>query len=404
MEGSIKVKQFLFSTFLMFVIFNVKAGVDRESYVLEKGQTQIISVVPGTDILISDESIIDIHLLTNSRAILRGLEVGRSDVWLKSETGIKELEFDVTASLGASLEGRIEAISELEKNLKRTENSGLTVLSGKISKRYYDELEKISQNHGEVLNLTEPFQQEAPMLTLRVNILETKRQYLKDLGIRWQGATTGPKFSSSLSGLFEWDAEINSQLMLMQRRGLAKLLANPILSTQSGEKATFLAGGELPIPQVVAQGMQDVTFREYGIKLVIQPVVLDDNRIKTQIHAELSNIDPAVSVSGVPGILSRRTESVFLSNNGDTLVLSGLLSTDESAQEDEIPGLGSLPILQNAFRSQQNREQTTELIIMVTAERMDTATERFDEKQKKLAEKHGWYQKSSVLQLRETFK
>lgn len=189
----------------------------------------------------------------------------------------------------------------------------------------------------------------------------------------------------------------------MQRRGLAKLLANPVLSTQSGEKATFLAGGELPIPQVVAQGMQDVTFREYGIRLVIQPVVLDDNRIKTQLHAELSNIDPAVSVSGVPGILSRRTESVFLSNDGDTLVLSGLLSTDESAQDDEIPGLGSLPILENAFRSQQNREQTTELIIMVTAERMDTAKERLNDKQKRLAQKHGWYQKDSILQLRRHF-
>lgn len=133
-------------------------------------------------------------------------------------------------------------------------------------------------------------------------------------------------------------------------------------------------------------------------------MVLDDNRIKTQLHAELSNIDPAVSVSGVPGILSRRTESVFLSNDGDTLVLSGLLSTDESAQDDEIPGLGSLPILENAFRSQQNREQTTELIIMVTAERMDTAKERLNDKQKRLAQKHGWYQKDSILQLRETFR
>ena len=87
--------------------------------------------------------------------------------------------------------------------------------------------------------------------------------------------------------------------MFMKRHGLAKLLAS--LSTQS-VKASFLAGGELPIPQVVAQGMQDVTFREYGIRLIVEPVVLKDGRIKTKLSAELSNIDPAVSVAGVPGI------------------------------------------------------------------------------------------------------
>ncbi|MFP3457946.1 hypothetical protein R0J89_17025, partial [Psychrobacter sp. SIMBA_152] len=90
----------------------------------------------------------------------------------------------VTASLELSLEGRLEAISEAEQTLRKTERSGLTVLSGKVSKRHYDELEKISENHEEILNLTESFQEEPPMLTLRVNILETKRQYLEDLGIR----------------------------------------------------------------------------------------------------------------------------------------------------------------------------------------------------------------------------
>lgn len=404
MEGSIKFKHHLVAILCFFVTLSVRAEVNHSSYHLKIGETQIISLEPGSDILISDESVVDIHVLNNSRAILRGLGVGKADIWLKSEKVLKELNVIVTGSLDFSLEGRLEAISEAEKTINKTEKFGLTVLSGKVSKRHYSELERLAEKHDEILNFTEPFEEEPPMLTLRVNILETKRQYLEDLGIRWQGTTSGPAFSSSLSGLFEWDAEINSQLLLMQRRGLAKLLANPVLSTQSGEKATFLAGGELPIPQVVAQGMQDVTFREYGIRLVIQPIVLDDNRIKTSLHAELSNIDPAVSVSGVPGILSRRTESVFLSNDGDTLVLSGLLSTDESAQEDEIPGLGSLPILENAFRSQQSREQTTELIIMVTAERMDTAKERLNSKQKRFAQKHDWYQKDSILQLRETFR
>ncbi|WP_278420687.1 type II and III secretion system protein, partial [Idiomarina abyssalis] len=313
------------------------------------------------------------------------------------------LDISVSDTLSLSTSARINAIVEEENDLRKVDKQGVTVLSGQVSKRHYDELNRLSQSNERVLNLTEPFSKQAPMLTLRVNILETKRQYLEDIGIRWQGTTSGPTFSSALSGLFEWDAEINSQLMLMQRRGLAKLLANPTLSTQSGEKATFLAGGELPIPQVVAQGMQDVTFREYGIKLIIEPVVLAENKIKTRLHAELSNIDPAVSVSGVPGILSRRTESVFLSNDGDTMVLSGLLSTDESAQEDKVPGIGELPVIENAFNSQQSRSQATELVIMVTAERMDTAQKQARDRRDKLAQKNGWFRDDSILQLKETF-
>ena len=162
-----------------------------------------------------------------------------------------------------------------------------------------------------------------------------------------------------------------------------------------------MAGGELPIPQVVAQGMQDVTFREYGIRLIVEPVVLKDGRIKTKLSAELSNIDPAVSVAGVPGILTRRTESVFLSEDGDTMVLSGLLNVDKSNQSDEMPGLGELPGLNRVFGSQQHREQTTELVVMVTAEKMSSADKRRLDKEQKREERNNWFKDESVLQLRE---
>lgn len=400
MEGPIKL---MCSALLCLFIYSAGAYASDLSYVLKKGETQIVSIDPGTDIVVSDESIVDVHVLSNSQVVLRALGEGETDIWLSHRDEVRKLDISVSDTLSLSTSARINAIVEEENDLRKVDKQGVTVLSGQVSKRHYDELNRLSQSNERVLNLTEPFSKQAPMLTLRVNILETKRQYLEDIGIRWQGTTSGPTFSSALSGLFEWDAEINSQLMLMQRRGLAKLLANPTLSTQSGEKATFLAGGELPIPQVVAQGMQDVTFREYGIKLIIEPVVLAENKIKTRLHAELSNIDPAVSVSGVPGILSRRTESVFLSNDGDTMVLSGLLSTDESAQEDKVPGIGELPVIENAFNSQQSRSQATELVIMVTAERMDTAQKQARDRRDKLAQKNGWYRDDSILQLKETF-
>ncbi|MCH2456386.1 MAG: type II and III secretion system protein, partial [Idiomarina sp.] len=116
---------------------------------------------------------------------------------------------------------------------------------------------------------------------------------------------------------------------------------------------------------------------------------------------ELSNIDPAVSVAGVPGILTRRTESVFLSEDGDTMVLSGLLNVDKSNQSDEMPGLGELPGLNRVFGSQQHREQTTELVVMVTAEKMSSADKRRLDKEQKREERNNWFKDESVLQLRE---
>ena len=144
-----------------------------------------------------------------------------------------------------------------------------------------------------------------------------------------------------------------------------------------------------------------MTFREYGIRLIVEPVVLKDGRIKTKLSAELSNIDPAVSVAGVPGILTRRTESVFLSEDGDTMVLSGLLNVDKSNQSDEMPGLGELPGLNRVFGSQQHREQTTELVVMVTAEKMSSADKRRLDKEQKREERNNWFKDESVLQLRE---
>ena len=98
--------------------------------------------------------------------------------------------------------------------------------------------------------------------------------------------------------------------------------------------------------------------------------------------------------------MTRRTESVFLSEDGDTMVLSGLLNVDESNQSDEMPGL-ELPGLNRVFGSRAYREQTTELVVMVTAEKMSSAEKRRLDKEQKREERNNWFKDESVLQLRE---
>lgn len=391
----------LFLLFYILLTCSVLAST-QERYVISMGGSTVIAVKAGTDVLVSDNAVARAKLLSNEELVIKAVGMGETDLWLKSGDARRKIQVSVVAANKVGLSERIRAIEAIEDGLKHEERNGVIVLSGGVSERSYEAIEALVQNNPTLLNLTVLEASEAPMLTLRVNILETKRQALEDIGVRWQGVSDGPSFGSAISGLFEWELDIGSQLMFMKRQGLAKLLAHPTLSTQSGEQASFLAGGELPIPQVVAQGMQDVTFREYGIRLVVEPEVLRDGRIKTRISAELSNIDPAVSVSGIPGILTRRTESVFLSEDGDTMVLSGLLNVDKSSQSDGLPGLSQLNGLEHVFGSEQHRQQTTELVIMVTAEQMASVNQRHKRQKERLKARHSWFKEKPTLRLRES--
>ena len=147
--------------------------------------------------------------------------------------------------------------------------------------------------------------------------------------------------------------------------------------------------------------MQDVTFRSYGIKLNIAPEITATGKIKTQLSAEVSNLDPAVSVNGVPGILTRRTDSVFLADDNDTLVLSGLMSHEHSRSEGQTPALGDLPVIGQLFKSSELREQQTELVIMVTAERLASAQQRLQEKSQRLEQQTSWLSEAGCVGLQE---
>ena len=152
----------------------------------------------------------------------------------------------------------------------------------------------------------------------------------------------------------------------MMNKGKAFLLASPQLSARSGGQAKFLAGGEVPIPVPQGFGQVTVDYKEYGIKLDIEPLVNFNQDISTRILAEVSRVDPTVTVQGVPGFTTRRTESEINVHAGETIVISGLI--DSSAQQDakRLPLLGDIPILGKLFRSDGFRGNRTELVMFVT--------------------------------------
>jgi pilus assembly protein CpaC len=153
---------------------------------------------------------------------------------------------------------------------------------------------------------------------------------------------------------------------------LLRVLAEPNLVAISGETASFLVGGEFPIP--VPQGIDQITieFREFGARLNFTPVVRAGQRIRLHIAPEVSELDfaSAVTIAGfsVPGLTQRRVESTVEVGNGQTLAIAGLLSDEVRGVASRIPGLGDVPVLGALFRSVEYRREITELVVLVTPE------------------------------------
>jgi pilus assembly protein CpaC len=276
------------------------------------------------------------------------------------------------------------------------------VLTGATTKANLQRISSIAGNYKQVVNVVrEEEVTMRKMVFLKVQLVEFKRSALQNLGIRWASEITGP------AGAFAFDVitsggftvrqpdqalagvalpprvsppraylgvatAITSRINLAVENGDAYVLATPELSTRSGGEAKFLAGGQIPIV-VPASGFSppSVTYKDYGIKLTINPTADENNNIVALIKSEVSSIDPATSVQGNPGFLTRQSDSEINVRDGQTIVISGLVNADLSNQVNKFPWLGDLPILGHLFRSTEFRNNRTDLVVFVTPQIYD---------------------------------
>lgn len=186
---------------------------------------------------------------------------------------------------------------------------------------------------------------------------------------------TGPGIDSrggtSLAGLGRlFGMNMLGALDLSERIGLVTTLTEPNLTALSGETATFLAGGEFPIP--IAQGLGQVTvqFRQFGVSLAYTPTVLANGRISMRVRPEVSELSTqgSITLNGfqVPALTTRRTETTIELGSGQSFMIAGLMSANSQQLIDKAPGVGDIPILGNLFRSREFRKGETELVIVVT--------------------------------------
>src|SRR5206468_8018737 len=157
-----------------------------------------------------------------------------------------------------------------------------------------------------------------------------------------------------------------------QVKGLFQSLAEPNLVAESGKEASFLAGGEFPIPVAQSSGggtSISVVFKEFGIRLSFTPVVLG-NRVHLKVKPEVSSLDftNAVSLNGfrIPALSTRKTETELELGNGQTFAIAGLMDNQVTNSMQKVPGIGDIPILGLFFRSKAAQKNQTELVVMIT--------------------------------------
>ena len=226
------------------------------------------------------------------------------------------------------------------------------------------------------------------MIMVEVHVLEVKKSSFDTLGIRWPLNYQGKvnlkynllhDYEGNQANKNDWqgvmDATADFGLGMQFNNGYARVLSRPKLVCASGEKANFLAGGEVPIP-IVMEDKIYVEYKEFGIILKIQPTADRQGNIQTSVEAEVSDIDPSLSVMNFPGFSVNRAKTNVTVKHGETIVLSGLFNNHESKDVAKFPFLGHIPILGELFKSRDFREKKSELVIFVTPRIVNPNSER----------------------------
>lgn len=375
---------------------------------------------PVSNVFIADAEIADIQVKSATLVYVFGKSQGETTLYAitADDRVVYEGEISVTHNLG-SLNTALKMVIPGGR-VQVNSFEGLLVLTGHVknpeqaeeARRMAADFVGEDQTIINQLNIATPVQ-----VNLRVKIAEVGRDTMKQLGFNWenlfsagntaigmlQGANVfdvvpNPFGSvlNPLTGLLEAPAvpfpmkqfqaagsginnlfggftagnfDINFIIDAMEEEGVLSVLAEPNLTTLSGESASFLAGGEYPIP-TIDDGQVVIEYKEFGVALNFTPVVLDDGRINMHIKPEVSQLSStgAITLNGfnIPALNTRRAETTVELGSGQSFAVAGLLQNSVTHDLQKFPWLGDVPILGALFRSSKFRRQETELVIIVT--------------------------------------
>jgi pilus assembly protein CpaC len=228
---------------------------------------------------------------------------------------------------------------------------------------------------------------------LEVRFVEATRQSSRDLGVGWEVlgnkvtaltgitgtsggnplvglASNNVPFGVAIATLLDNGTKADAIVQALEKRGLARRLAEPNLVALSGDTASFLAGGEFPFPVQADNNKITIEFKKFGIGLAFTPTVLGEGLINLKIEPEVSELDPTSSlrVNGieVPGLMVRRTQTTIELRDGQSFAIAGLLYNNHTKAQSQLPWIGEVPVLGTLLRSSSFQRKETDLVIIVT--------------------------------------
>jgi pilus assembly protein CpaC len=357
---------------------------------------------PMSDLFVANDQIADVQVRSANQLYLFGKAPGETTVYATNKAG--KVVYSANVRVGNNI-GSVNQLLNLampDARIQATPMNGVVLLTGTVATPAdVEEANRIVQAYvGEGTQVISRLKTATPLqVMLKVKIAEVSRNLTRNIGVNLAnidksgrqvgavfqrgrnvgtfnpggGFTFTPPAGLSTLGLHAVGVlgfDIAAAIDANENSGLVTTLAEPTLTALSGETASFLAGGEFPIP--TAQGINgtSVEFKEYGVSLAFTPVVLEGGRISMRVRPEVSELSSAGSVRlngfEVPALTTRRTETTVELGSGQSFMIGGLLSNNRNNSVEKTPFLGSLPILGALFRSQGFRRNETELVIIVT--------------------------------------
>ena len=344
-----------------------------------------------SEVIVSDPDVADAIPLTDRSLSVLGKKIGNARVSVYGEgkrlVGVYDIEVSYdTSRLGSELAQRFP-----HARFRVSSVNGRIMLGGTAPNAVtVDQAMTIAKQFGaDVINSVKVNSPQQVMLEVR--FVEASRSAGRDLGVNWQavqtnllsggagvGAAVGTgalvsgaaPFGTVVGRLLGNGVKADALLQVLEERGVVRRLAEPNLTTLSGDTASFLAGGEFPIPVASNLGSVSVEFKKYGVGLAFTPTVLGDGVINLKIEPEVSQIDPTTTITvgaiTIPALIVRRANTTVELRDGQSFAIAGLLQAINTADQKQLPWLADVPVLGALARSASYQKKETDLVIIVT--------------------------------------
>jgi len=366
------------------------------------GQSRVINFdKPIGRFSVSNPEIAEAVLVAPDQVLVNGKAFGQVNFIAWEQKGSRFLVFDVFVRTNLSLiDAQIRALFPKD-DIRLSQANGSVVISGSVANaKTGEQVEQVVQAAGfKTVNMLQSPVKDMTQVQLQVRVAEVSRSRLRDLGssFAYESRPGVGGFAGSGGGPFSVDS-VNAgniagtvagsalNLMVMggntfnfiralQTQGAIRELAEPNLIAMDGQEASFLAGGEYPVPIVQSgQGSSAVTvvFKEYGVRLNFKPTIIDEDHIRLELEPEVSTIDFAngVKFDGflIPALKTRRAKTGVELRDGQSFALAGLLDNSDTKSLSAVPVISNIPILGDLFKSKSFQKQETELMFVITAQ------------------------------------